>query len=126
MSPSAKTRPKRTSAEWTTFGVAVAILLVVMGAILVEALQSHDKAQPVATVERTERVGESFHVRVLVENKGDLAASNVQVVASLDDTEGDQVVDFLAGGDDEELVFVFADDPSDGEFAVEVTGFTVP
>ena len=132
MSPSAKRdqRPERTTAEWTTFVVAVVILLVVMGAILVEAFQTHDDAQPVASVERTQRVGEMYQVRVTVENKGDKAASNVQVNASLDrngeTTEGDQVVDFLAGGDEEELVFVFADDPSSGDFKVEVSGFTVP
>lgn len=124
MSPARK--PKRTSAEWTTFGVAVAILLVMMGAILAEALQTHDDAQPVAVVGQTTHIGDQYQVQVTVENKGDKAASNVQVVASLGDTEGDQVVDFLAGGDDEELIFVFNDDPSAGELEVEVTGFTVP
>ncbi|MEY2426294.1 MAG: hypothetical protein QOI61_1866 [Actinomycetota bacterium] len=134
MSPAAKkaqqNRPKRSTAEWTTFGVAVAILVIVMAAILVEALQTHHDAQPVATIASTQRVGDQFQVRVTVANKGDKAASNVQVVASLEHngetTEGDQVVDFLAGGDEEELVYVFADDPDAGELSVEVTGFTVP
>lgn len=117
---------KRSTPEWTTFGVAVAILLLIMGGILAEALQTHEDAQPVAVVARTTHLGDQYQVHVTVENKGDKAASNVQVVASLDDTEGDQVVDFLAGGDSEELVFVFADDPAEGEFTVDVTGFTVP
>ena len=93
-------------------------------------VRAHGEAQPVALVQETQQVGDQFQVRVTVENKGDKAATAVQVVASLevngDTTEGDQVVDFLAGGDDEELVFVFADDPADGELSVEVTGFTVP
>ncbi len=123
-------RRERTSAEWITFAVAVVVLLLVIGAIAMEAVQSKDPARPVAVVEQTERVGERYEVRVSVENRGDLAASNVQVLASLEldgeTTEGDQVVDFLAGDDEEELVFVFEDDPSSGELSVEVTGFTVP
>jgi len=123
-------RPERTSAEWTTFAVAVAILVSLMGAIISEALRSEDDAQPVAAVERTHRVGDDFHVTVSVENKGDRAAEAVQVVASLEiageATEGDQTVDFLAGGDVEELVFVFADDPASGDLSVKVSGFTVP
>jgi uncharacterized protein (TIGR02588 family) len=123
-------RPARTSAEWTTFAVAVVVLLAVMAAIVVEAVRDHDPARPVADVTRTERVGDDFHVAVTLENRGDRAAANVQVVASLEvngeTTEGDQVVDFLAGGDEEELVFVFADDPDDGKLSVDVAGFSNP
>ncbi|HUR78943.1 MAG TPA: CARDB domain-containing protein [Acidimicrobiales bacterium] len=123
-------RAGRTTAEWTTFAVSVAVLLVVMAAIVSEALRHHEDAQPVAVIGKTQRVGEQYQVEVTVENRGDKAASAVQVVASLeidgDTADADQVVDFLAGGDAEELIFVFADDPDDGELTVEVAGFTVP
>ena len=123
-------RPARTSAEWTTFAISVVILLAVVAAILVEAVQHQADAQPVAVVGETRRIGEQYQVEVTVENKGDKAASEVQVVVSLvvggETTDADQVVDFLAGGDSEELVFVFADNPDDGELSVEVAGFTVP
>ncbi len=123
-------RPERTTAEWTTFGVAVAVLLAIIAAIGVEAARHHDDAQPVASIDGTRRVGDQFHVAVVVVNEGDKAASAVQVNASLEvegeTLEGDQVVDFLAGGDEEELVFVFDKDPDDGELSVEVSGFTVP
>ena len=75
-------------------------------------------------------VGELHVVDVDVSNGGDLTASDVQVSASLivdgETTEGDQTIDFLAGGEVEELVFVFADDPADGELTVAVTSFGVP
>jgi uncharacterized protein (TIGR02588 family) len=120
----------RTSAEWVTFGVAVLILLALIGAILTEARQSHDPARPVASVEKTKRVGDRYEVSVTVENRGDLAASAVQVLASLEvdgeTTEGDQTIDFLAGDDEEDLVFYFSEDPRDGKLSVDVTGFTVP
>ncbi len=123
-------RPPRSAAEWTTFGVAVAVLLAIMAAIGVEASRHNDDAAPVAVIKGTRRVGDQFHVAVVVANEGDKAASNVQVNASLevdgDTLEGDQTVDFLAGSDEEELVFVFGEDPDDGELSVEVSGFTVP
>lgn len=123
-------RRERTSAEWVTFGVAVLLLLAVISAILMEAMRSNDPARPVASVERTERVDERYQVTVTVENRGDLAASAVQVRASLEvdgeTSEGDQTVDFLAGGNAEELVFYFDENPDDGELTVDVTGFTVP
>ena len=105
------------------------ILLAVVAAILSEAMQTHADAQPVARSTRRERVGEQYPSRSHGGEPGDKAASNVQVYASLEvdgeTTEGDQVVDFLAG-DDGEVVFVFDDDPDDGELTVEVAGFTVP
>ena len=36
------------------------------------------------------------------------------------------MIDFLAGGEEEELVFIFEDDPADGELTVAVSGFGVP
>jgi uncharacterized protein (TIGR02588 family) len=123
-------RPPRTTAEWTTFAVAVAVLLAIMAAIGVEAAQHHEEADPVAAIEGTRRVDSRFHVSVVVENRGDKAAAAVQVVASLvvggETLEGDQTVDFLAGGDEEELVFVFDQNPDDGDLSVDVSGFTVP
>ena len=123
-------RPARTAAEWTTFAISVAILLVVIAAIAVEAMREDENAQPVASVERTERVGDQFQVFVTVENRGDKAAAAVQVTASLEvdgeTAEADQTVDFLAGDDEAELVFVFDGDPDDGELTVEVASFGVP
>jgi uncharacterized protein (TIGR02588 family) len=127
---SAAKRQDRTAAEWVTFAVSVLVLFVVAGAIVVEARQHHSDAQPVAVVGATRRIGRQYQVEVTLENRGDKAASAVQVVASLEvdgeTTESDQTVDFLAGGDSEDLVFVFADDPDTGKLDVAVGSFTVP
>jgi uncharacterized protein (TIGR02588 family) len=123
-------RDQRSTAEWVTFAVSVLVLLLVAGAIIVEARRHHDEAQPVAVVGATQRVGDGYHVAVTLKNKGDKAASAVQVTASLElggeTTESDQTVDFLAGGDTEDLVFVFGDDPETGKLDVAVGSFTVP
>src|SRR5688572_18302152 len=122
-------RPTR-PAEWVTFGVAAAIVLGVIVTILVLARQSTTPPAPaVAVGEVTER-DDRYFVPVVVENRGDETAQNVQVTATLtlDDGEvtSDQVVDFLAGGDSAEVEFVFEDDPEDGELEVVIGGFGLP
>ena len=40
--------------------------------------------------------------------------------------EGEQVVDFVAGGEEEPLVFVFPDDPGGGDLEVAVASYADP
>lgn len=124
-------RSARTVAEWTTLAASCAVLLVLVASIVVQMRHGDEEANPIARIAGPARVvGEQHVVDVEVSNGGDLTASDVQVSASLvvdgETTEGDQTIDFLAGGEVEELVFVFADDPADGELTVAVTSFGVP
>jgi len=122
---------KRTTAEWTTFVVSCLVLAVVVGLIAVQAVGTADPARPTASIKKTTQGpdGRSF-VSVDVTNRGDDTASQVQVTAELtidgEATTADQTIDFLAGDESEDLVFVFEDDPSDGELTVTVSGFAIP
>ena len=121
----------RTAAEWTTLAVSSFVLLVVVAVIGVELFEQQDPAAPVAQVVGPVRELHGRHVvDVEVTNEGDETAANVQITASLEVdgevTEADQVIDFLAGGADEELVFAFDDDPADGELTVAVSSFSEP
>lgn len=121
----------RTSAEWVTFGVSLAVLLVVIGLVVVQLRSEQTDAAPEAhRVGAVRVVGGQHLVDVTVTNEGDQTAANVQVGASLvvdgETVEADQTIDFLAGHETEDLVFVFDDAPSDGELTVAVTGFAVP
>jgi uncharacterized protein (TIGR02588 family) len=130
MNKAKEERPARTSAEWVTFVVSCLILLGVVILIAIQLPDGDNPPQPVAEVGQVRKVGEQFFVPVVVRNAGDLTAENVQVVASLtiDDetTEGDQTVDFLAGEATQDLEFVFADDPADGELDVRIAGYSRP
>lgn len=124
-------RPRRSVAERTTLAASCAVLLVVV--VLVAAQMSSPRTPPapvVAVTGQPMQVGTSHHVEVRVSNRGDETAANVQVSASLtidgDETTADQTIDFLAGHAHEDLVFVFEDDPSDGDLTVTVSGFSVP
>lgn len=123
-------RNRRTRAEWVTFGVAVAVLSGVAGLVVAEVPGGDGAAAPVARVRSvTEREG-SFFVAVDVENRGGRTAESVQVVASLsvggDEEESDQTIDFLAGGEIEEVEFAFDEDPAEGELTVRVGGYLHP
>lgn len=124
-------RPARTVAEWVTFAVSVAILLVLVGLIAVEAGEPDRPALPrVVETGPVERQGDAFLVPVTVRNEGGATAEAVQVVAELtigdEVTEADQTVEFLARDETAEVAFVFAQDPAGGTLDVRVTGFTVP
>lgn len=129
MSEGARRRPT-TSAGWVTFGVAAAILVAVLGAILSEVTATSEPPSPVVEVgTAVERRGR-FVVPVTLSNEGDETAQDVQVTATLtiDDVEttSDQVVAFLAGGEDQRLEFVFRDDPAEGELVVDAGSYHLP
>ena len=107
------------------------MLAVVVAVLVVLAFGSAAPATPTAgTPGRARQVGGNFLVPVEIVNHGDLAAAEVQVVAELTvdgtTTSGDQVVDFLGGGESQQLTFVFADDPAGGELVITVTGYADP
>lgn len=130
MSGGGQGRNRRSPAEWITFALALVVLGVVAGLVVAEIPQSSAPASPVAEVRAVERRGDRHVVIVEVGNEGERTAQDVQIEASLavdgDESSGDQVVDFLSGGEEEELEFVFDDDPSAGELVVRVTGYSVP
>lgn len=121
----------RTGPEWVTFGVSALILVVVLGLLVVPAFHTDDPAAPAADRPGPVRqVGGQFFVPVEIVNRGDQGAAQVQVVAELTiggkTTSGDQVIDFLGGGETQELTFAFADDPAHGELLIAVAGFAKP
>lgn len=124
-------RQPRTHAEWVALIGSCVVLGTLVLLIVAQLLGSQDAPAPTVHAIGTSRlVGDLHHVEVTVRNDGDKTAEAVQVVAELlidgEATEGDQVIDFLAGGEEVDLVFVFADDPDDGELTAEVAGFTIP
>ncbi|HJR24579.1 MAG TPA: hypothetical protein VJ804_03845 [Acidimicrobiales bacterium] len=123
-------RDPRSPAEWVTLTVSLLVLAALVGIIVVRLLEEREPAAPTATVEGVEEIGGVHHVEVTVRNEGDDTAADVQIVAELvigdETTEADQVLDFLAGDEEEQVVFVFEDDPADGELTVGVSGFSVP
>lgn len=129
MTEDGRRRPT-TGAEWVTFGIAAVIVLAVLGAILSQVAAPSVPPSPTVEVQAAVERDGRFVVPVTLTNDGDETAEDVQVTATLTTDDGettsDQVVAFLAGGEEERLEFVFEDDPGDGELAVEVGGYRLP
>jgi uncharacterized protein (TIGR02588 family) len=109
---------------------SVVIVLFVVALIVVQIPGEDRPPNPTARVEDVRRMGDAFHVEVQVRNHGDRTAAQVRVTADLivaDETStADQTIDFLSGGEERQVVFVFADDPTSGELRVTVSGFALP
>jgi len=121
----------RTTAEWATFAVSLVVLAIFIGLVTRELLAGDDPPAPVATQSGPAREEDgTFFVPVEVVNHGDRTAAEVQVSAELtvdgSTTAGDQVLNFLGGGESRELSFAFQIDPAAGELVVRVTGYTEP
>ena len=126
-------RPVRSPAEWVAFGVALAVLLFVVAAIGSMWVSSDDRPAHVVVEQEGEirRVGGQFYVPVIVTNRGGRTAENVQVLAELSRDgevveDGEQAVDFLAGGETEEVEFVFTEDPGTSQLLLRVGSYAVP
>lgn len=119
--------------ERVTFAVAVVILLGLAGGIGYLWIQPREPA--IVTVEQVGPLrssGTQRYVTGEVRNSGDETAEAVQVVAEVTVdgevvAEGEQLVDFLSGGETEEVVFVFDDGGSPNvEPELRVASYTVP
>ena len=123
-------RRPTTAAEWVTFGVAAVIVLGVIAAILSQVAATSSPPAPAVEVDAALERNGRYVVPVTLRNEGDETAQDVQVTATLTTDDGettsDQVLDFLAGGEEEELEFVFEDDPEDGELVVEIGSYSLP
>lgn len=131
MTPEPRQDGGRSAAEWVSFAVACVVLAAVVSLIALEMRGTEAPAAPlVEAAGAVTEEADGFHVPVEIRNDGDAAASDVQVIATLtidgEPTEGDLTVDFLAGGASEELVFVFSEDPADGELELRVAGYSTP
>jgi uncharacterized protein (TIGR02588 family) len=125
-------RRTRTTAEWVVFALASSVILVLAGAIAVLWTQPYDPAQVSAKrVGEVRVVGTDSYVTAEVTNDGDETAEAVQVQAEMTVDgnvmgEAEQIVDFLSGGETEEVVFIFSDVPAGAEIEVSVASFKVP
>ena len=117
----------RSPAEWIAFGVASVVLLAFIGLILY-AWFFIPQVPPVLTIAQLGAIRHAngqFYVPFVIKNDGGRTAEAVQVIAELH-ANGQLVEDrvqqfaFVAGGETQQGVFVFRQDPRDGDLALYV------
>jgi uncharacterized protein (TIGR02588 family) len=126
---SGRVRPRgRTPAEWTLFGVCLAVVTAVV-AVIAWLWATGENRQPhfAVTVGSVEPVGPAdTRFPVEVRNTGTITASDVHVVAR--DPAGSiligQTLDFVSGGESVSLTFVLPHPP--GKVTFDVAGFRTP
>ncbi|BAZ67687.1 MAG: TIGR02588 family protein [Pelatocladus maniniholoensis HA4357-MV3] len=126
-------QPKRSAAEWVTFGVASFILAVIVS--LVAYIWINEKDQPpVLSVSNKQKIWEAdgqFYVPFEIVNTGGETAESVQLIAELEiqgkvTQTGEQQIDFLSRGEKEEGAFVFNQDPRKGQLTIRVASYKSP
>jgi len=125
-------RHPMSTAERVTFTVAIGILVVLAGSIVWLWAQPREPAIVTVAPSGDRRVTDSqTYVTARVRNSGDDTARAVQVRAELTVdgkvvAEGEQTIDFLSGGESEQVVFVFDVTDPDALVDLRVGGYVVP
>lgn len=128
MSP-ARLRP---TPERVTFTVAVTVLLALASAVVVLWFQPREA--PSVTVEMVgdvRVVGNQTYLTGEVRNGGDETAEAVQVIGELTVdgdvvAAGEQLIDFLSGGETEQIVFIVDRAAPDAAFSLRVASYKNP
>lgn len=123
----------RSSAEWITFSIATAILSTVIGLVLYVWL-GQQRQPPILSVtyeKMIRQVDGQFYVPFVLKNKGGETVESVRIVAELETSnsmkeQGEQEIDFLSGGEEQQGAFIFSKNPKNGKLNLRVTGYKLP
>lgn len=124
-------RPRLTP-ERATFAAASSILLGIGGAIALLWVQAREPARLTVELVGDVRVVDSqSYLIAQVRNAGDETAQAVQVVAQLTAkgeviADGEQLIDFLSGGEVVEIVFILDESAPDAETELRVASYRIP
>lgn len=125
-------QPKRTLAEWVTFGAASLILAVIVSLVGYTLLNEKDQPPVLGVSNKTIReVDGQFYVPFEVVNTGGETAESIQIMAELEINDevketGDIQIDFLSSGEKEQGAFIFKRDPRQGQLTIRVTSYKLP
>ncbi len=126
-------KEERTTAEWVSLLVSVAIVLALVGGLIYQvfARGSHPPVIEVKPLmEEVRREGDSYYLSLDITNKGERTAENVEVMVSLDSGKGQPEtmqfqVQFLDGGETENQTVIFKNNPAEGDLT-HTASFHVP
>lgn len=128
-----KSRQHSISAESITFAIACLVVAVLVGLILL-TWDQHTDDPPTLSIVRSGEIRAAqgqFYVPFTLKNTGGKTAESVQVIGELRQggevvEAGDQQIDFLSGGEEEEGAFIFTRDPDQGNLIIRVASYKLP
>ena len=121
--------PGRSTAEWVTLGISVAIVLGVVLLVIYTSLKGEDEPATIEVqpqLEQVRQVQDAYYLPVTITNRGDRTAEDIQVHLSLTGGTGEPpstqfTIRFLAAGERAEAVVVFREDPSQGTLTTTIS-----
>jgi uncharacterized protein (TIGR02588 family) len=125
-------RHSRSLAEWITFSVALSLLTTIVYLIGYTWFTQKNLPPLLRLNQGTiRRVDSQFYVPFQVKNSGGEAVESVQVLAILQfknqlEQTGEQKIDFLAANEMEEGVFVFSQNPQEGDLTLRIASYQKP
>ena len=127
-------RQGRTLAEWTTFGLGVALIALLVGLICWQQITGG--SEPVAIearprLELVRRAGDAYYLPIDVVNRGGAAVQDARVRVTLAPPGGEAeevefLVQFLTGGATAHGTAILRADPARGRLRVEAVSYIAP
>ncbi len=126
-------RDERTTAEWVSLVVSVAIVLALVGGLVYQIFVRGNRPPTIEVkplMEEVRQEGGSYYLPLDITNNGDRTAEDIEVMLSLDTGHGDPEtmqfqVQFLDGGETENQTVIFQNNPAEGELT-HTASFHVP
>ncbi len=125
----------RSTAEWMTLCISVAILLIVIGLVSYQHLLGGSQSAALEVRPQLQQVrqeGDAYYLPVEVSNTGDKTAEGVQVEVPLNLDGGQEEassqlrITFLAGHETSRGIVVSGQDPLAGTLTTEVVSYLQP
>jgi uncharacterized protein (TIGR02588 family) len=123
---------RRKLPEWITFFFALLIVAMILGLVIYEWATENNQPPILSISHQDIREAQGqYYVPFTVTNKGGETATSVQVSGELQlegrPTEiGEQQIDFLSKGEEQEGAFIFNHDPSSGVLQIRVSSYKLP
>lgn len=125
---------KRSFPERLSFGVAIFIVGLLIFLILYQwkVVENQPPLLSVIVEQEIRYYGTQYYVPFTVSNLGGQTAKSVQVIGELQieddkiDEEGEQLIDFLSGGEKASGAFIFTHNPERGQLIIRVASYKLP
>lgn len=124
----------RSIAERTTLAISASVILAFLGVIIWLEVNSNGKPAIIAVEPQTEQVRHDetgYYLSVIVRNDGSQTVEDVRIQASLTTADGateirEFGIDFLVRDETAAGMFVFTQDPTEGDLVVTAASYRVP
>jgi uncharacterized protein (TIGR02588 family) len=119
--------------EWVTFLISLSVLALLVGLVIHSWITQSDRPPilQVITSAEVRQIEGQYYVPFTVTNVGGESAESVQIIGEIEENGrveqvGDQQIDYLSAGEQQEGAFVVDRDPRQSNFTMRVASYKLP